>query len=396
MSEYRFVTFDSLESCGMDCYQKHYPAVSLLVNPILSFLVIGFGTLGPAAPCWSDEVSARSSNIENTDGNGVSLIRLEPLDEAAAYPPVVTAMATAAKGKWLAAAGDDHAIRIVQLSDGRISQTLIAHRDWVQSIAILENQNRILSCSQDGELRLWKSQEVWTSQVIHRGDFALMTLTVDGQQRYVACAGFGPSISIYSLSDLSLQKTLSCTSADIRALAFSNNGEQLACGGRDGVVRVWKWKTDDQPLEQALHRDRIRAIRFSADDNELTSIGEDRRLIRYRHDTGQVVSDRVISTGRLLSMTFIDDETIAIAGSDNTIRILDVKTSQEQNKLIGHEGSVAVMNCDGAELISGSFDTTIRIWNLKEAHQSQISRTGRYEHPVSSRFQDSGVSDGVQ
>ncbi len=396
MSEYRFETFDSLEPYGMDCYQKHYPAGCFLVNRAVTFLVLAIGLLSQAGQGWSDEVSASPSDVDNSNPQVVSLIRLEALDEAAAYPPVVTAMATSTKREWLAAAGDDHAIRIVQLSDGRISQTLKGHRDWVQSIAILDNPNSIVSCSKDGELRLWRSQEAWASQIIHRGEVALMTLTVDKQQRYVACAGFGPNIWIYSLSDLALQKTIDCTSSDIRALAFSNDGEQLACGGRDGVVRVWKWKTSNQPLEQTLHRDRIRAIRFSGDDAELTSIGEDRRLIRYRHNTGQVISDRVISTGRLLSMTFIDDETIAIAGSDNTIRILDVNTSQEQNKLIGHEGSIAVMNCDGTELISGSFDTTIRIWNLESAHKSQVSRAGRYEHPVSSRFKDSGVNDGVK
>ncbi len=96
-------------------------------------------------------------------------------------------------------------------------------------------------------------------------------------------------------------------------VAFSNDGREIACGGRDGVVRIWNWTTDQQPFEQSLHRDRIRALRFSADDQEIISIGEDRRLVRYRHNTGQVVSDRVISTGRLLSMTFIDDESLAVA-----------------------------------------------------------------------------------
>jgi WD40 repeat protein len=393
----RNIDFEHLsyqESLGMDCYQKHRPASRSSVNYVITSLVLVGCAFAQANLGRTDEFVPRTT--EGLESQTVSLIRLEPLDDASVYPPVVTAMATASHGKWLAAAGDDHAIRIVSLADGQVLETLRGHRDWVQSITILSEESGLLSCSKDGELRFWNPKEDWSSQVIHRGSVALMTLIVDQQKQYVACAGFGPNIWIYSLSDRSLVKTILSPSSDLRTLAFSNDGQELACGGRDGVIRVWSWTTDRQPLEQALHRDRIRAIRFSADGQEITSVGEDRRLVRYRHNSGQVVSDRVISTGRLLSMTFIDDETIAVAGSDNTIRILDINSSQERNKLIGHEGSIAVMNCNGTELISGSFDTTIRIWNLEVVHDSQVARAGRYEHPVSSRFQDSGISDGVK
>ncbi len=127
-------------------------------------------------------------------------------------------MATASRGKWLAAAGDDHAIRIVSLSDGKVVETLRGHRDWVQSITILGGERGLLSCSKDGELRFWNAREGWASHVIHRGDVALMTLIVDRQQEYVACAGFGPAIWIYSLNDWSLIKKITCPSSDLRSL----------------------------------------------------------------------------------------------------------------------------------------------------------------------------------
>ncbi len=321
------------------------------------------------------------------------LVRLAPLDSNAKYPPVVTALGSAKDGKWLIAAGDDHALRIVQLSDGSTLETLTGHTDWVQAVAIVEDNRLILSCGKDCTLRLWFASEQWTSQILHKGNVALMAMAVDAASQYVACAGFGPDIWIYSLQDASLVKTLTSECSDQRAIAFSSDGRQIECGGRDGVIRVWDWQSDQRPIEQALHHDRIRSISFSDNDTVVSTVGEDRRFVRYQLNVGQVLVDRKIIGGRLLSMATIDSETIAVAGSDNTIRLIEIASGTEINRLVGHDGSVAVMVRSGDLLVSGSFDTTIRTWDLSRAMQKN---SGKYEHPVSARFQDSGAGEAVR
>lgn len=321
------------------------------------------------------------------------LIQLEPLDTAAQYPPVVTALAGTRDGAWFVAAGDDHALRMVQLDNGRTLRTLEGHTDWVQGVLILDQEHSILSCSNDCTLRRWSAADDWKSTVLHREDFALMSIAVDPSNQFVACAGFGPDIWIYGLQDATLQRKLTCECSDQRALAFSSDGRLLACGGRDGVVRIWEWKTDHQPLEQSIHRDRIRSIGFSDNDTVTCTVGEDRRFVRYQIDPGQVLVEHKIAGGRLLSMTSINDDTIAVAGSDNTIRLIDIRSGNEINRLVGHEGSVAVMIHRGGQLITGSFDTTIRTWDIAQAVQT---RNGNYEHPVSARFMDSGAGEAIR
>ena len=321
------------------------------------------------------------------------LIRLDPLDATAKYPPVVTAIGCSNDDKWLIAAGDDHALRIVQLSDGRTLHTLQGHTDWVQAVGVLDNNKSIVSCGKDCTLRLWSATDRWTSKILHRGDVALMTLAIDTQNQVVASAGFGPNIWIYSIRDGRLLKTLTCECGDHRALAFSGDGRQIACGGRDGIVRVWDWQTDHKPLEQSIHQDRIRSIGFSENNSVISTVGEDRRFVRYQLSSGKILTEQKIVGGRLLSMTNIDPETIAVAGSDNTIRLIEIKTGNEINRLHGHDGSVAVMIRSGNHLVSGSFDTTIRTWDLSRAMQKN---TGNYEHPVSARFRDSGAGEAVR
>jgi WD40 repeat protein len=66
---------------------------------------------------------------------------------------------------------------------------------------------------------------------------------------------------------------------------------------------------------------------------------------------------------------------LAAGGSDDLIRVWDLATRSEQLRLVGHTGSVSALAWDSqAEvLISGSFDTTVRLWLLR-SNMDVISR----------------------
>lgn len=345
------------------------------------------------------DISPRDISSSNVMKSNIpDLIRLQPLDPQGIYSPVVTALAATKDGKCLVAAGDDHVIRIVERSTGRLLKLLEGHIDWVQSIAILEGSQSILSCSNDGTLRLWSmSVDNSESSILHQGSIALFCLAVSPDEKFVALGGFGNTIAIRDIATSELVVNLVCECGDQRSLAFNGDASQLACGGRDGVLRVWSWMdmnaNSTHPLEQKLHNGRIRMVTFSDDGSVVTTIAEDRRLIRYHVHDGQVLLDQKIEGGKLMAMTRIDARLVAIAGADNTIRIMDVASGSEVHRLIGHDGSVASLlrNCD--ELVSSSYDTTIRYWNLERA--TRLDKTP-YEHPVSARYIDSGVTENIR
>ena len=53
-------------------------------------------------------------------------------------------------------------------------------------------------------------------------------------------------------------------------------------------------------------------------------------------------------------------------GSNNEFSIWDVDSQKPTSQLVGHTGTVAALACDstGNVLVSGSYDTTLCIWNL--------------------------------
>ena len=67
---------------------------------------------------------------------------------------------------------------------------------------------------------------------------------------------------------------------------------------------------------------------------------------------------------------------MAAGGSDNLIRLWDLSARTDQLELVGHTGSVTALVWDARtdQLVSGSFDTTVRFWQLKDSSIETASR----------------------
>ncbi|KRX92156.1 TP53-regulating kinase [Trichinella pseudospiralis] len=61
----------------------------------------------------------------------------------------------------------------------------------------------------------------------------------------------------------------------------------------------------------------------------------------------------------------MDDEKIISGSYDKTLRTWDLKTGQQSATFSGHEGEVLCLQFDRRKLISGSSDRSIRIWDLR-------------------------------
>jgi WD40 repeat protein len=67
---------------------------------------------------------------------------------------------------------------------------------------------------------------------------------------------------------------------------------------------------------------------------------------------------------KLFTVAGIDKTTIAVAGSDNRIRLVDCSSGEITARLDGHQGSISsLVFCDGS-LYSGGFDATVRKWKV--------------------------------
>lgn len=320
----------------------------------------------------------------------MDVIRLDPLP-GSTERPVITAMIVSKDGRFIAAAGDDHAIRLVSLQDRKVISIWTGHEDWVRSLAFSDDGKRIASCANDGWIRIWDTETmkpVSDARVPH----ALYALTFSDANT-VFSVGFSNNIYRMDVDSKLVSIDHTCDCSDLRAIVLSPNRNHLAYAGRDGVLRVQQFdgSAKNAWASSPVHFNRVRSIHFSDDSSTITTVGEDRRIVHFDVEGKAVVGQTEVKGGKLMGLIPLSPVQFAVAGSDNTIRIVGWNDSIPQTKLVGHDGSVCVLQRSNQFLISAGFDTTIRIWDLEKA-KTERDRDGRYLHPVGAQFEDSTAS----
>ncbi len=343
-------------------------------------------------------IAAADLTIDSPSTADSGMIQLAPLP-GFQYSPVVTAIAIDDENQILVAAGDDHAIRCLNLQTGQTIATLKAHSDWVRQMAFLSpvgDRSRLLSCGDDGQVILW----TWTtaepaksvSLIVATLDHTLTALAIDESRQQFAVGGFSQDINLISTTDFKPIRTMQCDCGDQRSFVFSHDGRFLMAGGRDGAIHIFDTDEGSVINEYRKHRGRVRSLSLDASGEKLTSVGEDKCVQQFNWQTGEIIFENQLHTGKLLSLQILDDDRLVAAGADNTIQILDKRDGKILKQLVGHEGSVAVMLADDHYLITAGFDTTIRLWNMSMINSSSSS-SNTITHPVRSQFFDSGVNE---
>jgi WD40 repeat protein len=78
-----------------------------------------------------------------------------------------------------------------------------------------------------------------------------------------------------------------------------------------------------------------------------------------------------------------DGATLACAGMDGAVKLLDLSTRRERASLKGHTGRVLSLafSEDGKLLVSGSADQTVRLWRAATDEEVKTNRSGFIQLP---------------
>ena len=283
-------------------------------------------------------------------------------------PAVVSGVAMSADGQTIAAAGDDHTVRIWDAATGQLRLRLAGHSDWVRTVALSPDGQTLATGANDRTIGLWNAstgERLFASPELSNV-VAAISFHPNGQQ--LAVVGFSNSLAIINTSSGQITQQLECPSDDVRAVAFSRDGQRMAVAGRNGQIRLWNVATGALERDIPSSRQRIRALGFSPDGTKLASAGEDVTIHVVDLTSGGRDVSFAARPAKIYAAVFLTNESLATAGSDNRIRVWDVASRAVTKELVGHTGSVAALACDasGTKLVSGSYDTTLRIWELEE------------------------------
>lgn len=162
----------------------------------------------------------------------------------------------------------------------------------------------------------------------------------------------------------------------VNSLAFSADGQTLVTGGADSTVKIWHIGALD--LIDILHKHNgiVRCVAFTPDGLLLATAGDDRKVLFWDLTQRQVAIALSLDDTAAHSLVFSQEGQILATGSYRKIKVWrtsqatewkHLKESSPLYSLTGHTHIVSAMSisADGKLLVSGSWDQTIKIWNLE-------------------------------
>lgn len=279
---------------------------------------------------------------------------------------VATSLAIAADGDWIAAGGDQHTIRVFDARSGQLIHRMTGHEDWVRGLSLASDGQTLVSAASDCCCRTWNAETGELQSVTGHAGKPLRCTAFHPNGSQFAAAGFGCPAMIYNVSHNQAMKHLAGPATDYTSLQFSPDGKQLAAVSSDGYLRVWDVVLGELRYEVAADLRRLRAVAYSPDGQFIATGGDGQTVKMWQADTGAAKQELYVRPAKVFCIHFLNNEELAVGGTDNRVQIWRFDGPSLVKLLEGHTGTICALDssANGSLLVSGSFDTTVRVWNL--------------------------------
>lgn len=288
----------------------------------------------------------------------------------------------------VAAAGADGMLRIWNQSNSSETLTLRADPQAVSDVAFAPDGFTLVTAGRSGRISLWNSS-AGTETLNLSAPGVVETVVFHPTSPFVASAGSRGDIRAWNLDNPERPLLFPGSKRDVFALAFSPDGNQLAAGGDDHVIRVVDFRRPEaEPILLEGHTARVYAVAFHPEGKLLASAGEDELIRIFDVTTGKLDKTLMGHKNGVRCLSFSPDGRWLASGSyDKTIWLWDLKNGISY-RLEGHTGTVnavvfsPIQGKENVLLASASADRTIRVWDV--ASQKQLYTLEGTPSPVQS------------
>lgn len=279
----------------------------------------------------------------------------------------VHSVAISADGRLVASGSSDTMVKLWRLADQKLLKVLSGRGGYVYCVAFTSDGARVVSGHMDGALRVWDVQGDGEKPRVLKGHKDRVYALACSRSTPLMCsAGMDGLVHVWDQRTLTELDRLMGHTERIYALAISEDGTRLASAGMDRTVLVWDLVTLKQVGRLVGHSDRVYALGFSPDGRRLVTGSMDMTLKVWELETMRETATLSGHAGYVYSVAVSAENRFAVSGGmDKAIRVWDLSTGKTVQSLVAHEGSISSLALTREHLVTGSYDSTLRLWDLQ-------------------------------
>lgn len=293
----------------------------------------------------------------------------------------VTGVDISADGQTIASASTDNTIKLWQ-ANGSLLRTLKGHEGGVLEVNFSRDNRMLVSAGFDKTIRLWDVGTGTLIRTIPNNEWA-STVSFSPDRQWVVAACSDKTVKLWSVNGKRL-KTFGGHTKKVMDAQFNSTGSLILSVSEDGTARVWHPVTGKPVRVIPGGGGKVYGGTFSRDGSLIALANED-NTVKLWTTTGRLLKTFQGHRASVLNLRFSpDDQFIASASKDGTI-IVWSREGKFLQKLQGYPNFVGRMQLssqelegkytngsvrfsrNGKQIISGSLDKTVRIWNWEGA-----------------------------
>lgn len=289
-------------------------------------------------------------------------------DPPAAYPfPVaLTAVAFNADGQQVFVGGY-HEISVWNPVDGKLINRFknVGQRTYALS---LSPDGKLLAAGcgapgRLGETRLYDPATGELKNVLGSTGDVVLDVAFSPQGDRIAVGAADGIVRVFEVASGKELQTINSHSDWVTAVAWNADGSQLASGSRDKTAKVFDTKNGELLVTYSGHGQPVKGVAFHPEGKEVYSSGADNKIHRWQVADAKKTAE--IGFGGEVFKLVRGGDFLFASSADKTVRQFDAKTHAQVRSYAGHaDWALSVAFHPGTKrVVSGGFDGMVRIWN---------------------------------
>ncbi|VDO94259.1 unnamed protein product [Soboliphyme baturini] len=255
--------------------------------------------------------------------------------------------------------------------------TLKGHGGWVTQVATTPSDpNRIISCSRDKTIIIWKLQKDEQSitgvpaRALHgHGHFVTdVVMSSDGQ--FALSGSWDKTLRLWDLNAGVTTRRFTDHTKDVLSVAFSADNRQIVSGSRDKTIKLWNTlAVCKYTIQEDCHTDWVSCVRFSPSNQNpiIVSCGWDKVVKVWNLANCKLKTNHMGHNGYLNAVTVSPDGSLcASGGKDGKAMLWDLNEGKHLYTLDGNNIINALCFSPNRYWLCAAVGPIIKIWDLED------------------------------